>query len=87
MSQVETFRVVSDYQPAGDQPKAIAALVDGITVLTDEPDKDYGLWGLSLSYQGPHSISGFVDYQSVTGMSGMTLSEITVGLRIQKQFD
>jgi uncharacterized protein with beta-barrel porin domain len=59
----------------------------GFTVLTDEPDKDYGLWGLSLSYQGPHSISGFVDYQSVTGMSGMTLSEITIGLRIQKQFD
>jgi uncharacterized protein with beta-barrel porin domain len=59
----------------------------GFTVLTDEPDEDYGLWGLSLSYQGPHSISGFVDYQSVTGMSGMTLSEITLGLRIQHQFD
>jgi excinuclease ABC subunit B len=27
---VERFRVVADYQPAGDQPKAIAQLVEGV---------------------------------------------------------
>ena len=26
----EKFRLVSDYQPAGDQPQAISALVDGL---------------------------------------------------------
>lgn len=30
MSNIETLRVVSEFEPAGDQPKAIAALVEGI---------------------------------------------------------
>jgi len=59
----------------------------GFTVFTDEPDSEYGIWGVSLSYQGPHSIAGFIDYQSVTGMTGITLSEVTLGLRIQHQFN
>ncbi len=58
----------------------------GFTVFTDIPDEDYGIWGVSLSYQGPSNISSFVDYQSVTGLSGMTLSELTIGLRFQLQF-
>ena len=30
MSDVHPFKVVSNFQPAGDQPNAITALVDGI---------------------------------------------------------
>jgi len=30
VSNIETLRVVSEFEPAGDQPKAIAALVEGI---------------------------------------------------------
>ncbi len=30
MSNTDSFRVVSDYEPAGDQPAAITGLVEGL---------------------------------------------------------
>jgi len=56
------------------------------TVLPVQPDQGYLIWGIGLSYAGPGGISGFVDFQNVMGLSGITLSEVTAGIRFQWQF-
>ncbi len=55
-------------------------------VLPVEPDEGFLIWGIGLSYAGPGGISGFIDYQNVMGLRGITLSEVTAGLRFQWQF-
>jgi outer membrane autotransporter protein len=56
------------------------------TILTDEPDEEYALWGLGLTFQAPRNISAFIDYQAVAGLSGITLDEVTAGIRFGLRF-
>jgi beta-lactam-binding protein with PASTA domain/uncharacterized protein YhjY with autotransporter beta-barrel domain len=55
-------------------------------VLPTQPDEGFLIWGIGLSYAGPSGISGFIDYQTVLGLRGITISEVTAGLRFQWQF-
>ena len=56
------------------------------TVLRDQPDESFFVWGVNLSYAGPRGISGFVDYQSAFGLSGIKVSDVSAGIRVQWQF-
>jgi hypothetical protein len=41
--------------------------------------------GFSMVFQG--GVSGFVDYESVQGYSGLTSNTLTAGLRIERRFN
>lgn len=57
-----------------------------ITIITDEPDRDYVRWGMGVTFVRPNGISAFVDYESLAGFSSITSHELTFGLRIERSF-
>ncbi len=57
-----------------------------IVLQTDRPDPDYIVWSAGVSVQLANGISGFANYQSTTGYSDLTLTEVTFGLRWERSF-
>lgn len=58
----------------------------GIALITDDPDDSYLRWGLALNGQFKNGFSGFVDYETLSGLDLVTSHEFTFGLRYQRQF-
>ena len=54
-----------------------------IIIPTDDPDRDFANFGLGLSAVFPHGIMAFVDWQTILGLSDVTLNQITSGLRFE----
>ncbi len=54
-----------------------------IVIPTDDPDRDYFNLGLGLSTVFPRGILGFVDYETVLGLSDVTVHQITGGIRME----
>ena len=55
MDRQQPFKIVSDYKPAGDQPQAIASLVEGIQ--RDERDQTLlGVTGSGKTFTMAHVI-------------------------------
>lgn len=57
-----------------------------IVLQTDRPDPDYVVWSAGVSVQLANGMSGFANYQSTTGYSDLTLTEMTFGLRWERSF-
>ncbi len=57
-----------------------------ITLQTDRPDLDYVVWSAGVSAQFVNGMSGFVNYQSTSAYSDLTLTELTFGLRWERSF-
>lgn len=51
------------------------------SVFTDDPDRNYGNVGISVSLTLPEGIAGFVDWDSLLGYEGVTSNRLTLGVR------
>lgn len=54
-----------------------------IIIPTDDPDRDFFNFGLGLSATFPRGIMAFADWQTILGLSDVTLNQITLGLRFE----
>jgi large repetitive protein len=53
---------------------------------TNSPDRNYLDWNLSLAFQFPHGISGFVNYGQLGGLQYINMREFNIGLRFENRF-
>lgn len=54
-----------------------------IIIPTDDPDRNFFNFGLGLSATFPRGIMAFADWQTILGLSNVTLNQITCGLRFE----
>jgi outer membrane lipase/esterase len=54
-----------------------------IIIPTDDPDRNFFNFGLGLSATLPRGIMAFADWQTILGLSNVTLNQITAGLRFE----
>ena len=57
-----------------------------IELRTNQPDSDYIVWSAGVSAQFINGMSGFVNYQGTSAYSGLSLGELTFGLRWERTF-
>lgn len=56
------------------------------TIRTDSPDTSFMVWSAGMSAQFVRGFSGFVNYRSIAGSEGLTLNEVSWGMRYEKAF-
>lgn len=92
-ARIDFVREMNNEQQATRVRFAADAFVNGptgpassFTILTDEPDTEFLVWGLSLAAQFKYGFSGFVDYETVAALDSISSHELTVGLRYEAAF-
>jgi uncharacterized protein YhjY with autotransporter beta-barrel domain len=58
----------------------------GFVVYTNSPDRNYLAWNLSVAFQFPYGISGFVNYGQLGGLQYTSMREFNIGLRVENRF-
>jgi hypothetical protein len=58
----------------------------GVVLQADRPDPSYFVFSAGTSAQFIYGVSGFVNYQQMSGMSNFKMSQVNVGLRFERQF-
>ena len=57
-----------------------------LSVQAETIDKNYLLWSVGTSLQLTHGVSGYVNYQSTEGYSGLKLQQVAYGFRLEKTY-
>lgn len=57
-----------------------------VVLQADRPDPSYFVFSAGTSAQFIYGISGFVNYQQISGMSNFKMTQVNVGLRFERQF-
>lgn len=66
-----------------------SAGADGMSMTeltTERLDSNYVNWAAGVTAQFKHGLSGFIDYQTTTGYSGFSIHDISVGVRLERNF-
>lgn len=68
-----------------DDPNVLEPVAP-IYLTTDRPEANYATWAIGASGQFTHGISGFLEYQSTEGYTGLTVHDISAGIRMERSF-
>ncbi len=79
--EFSTVRFSSD--PLGNDP---SAAVTSLRVQAEVIDPNYLLWSVGTSAQFVRGFSGYLNYQSAEGYSGLKLQQVAYGFRYEKAF-